>query len=301
MQPNTTPVLKIKVPPGVGDSIWLIQKLINTGEKYDFALPDSRPQRGKQVFDHLPSISLNCTYEPFTFSQVDANNAIRLAPNWEDIVSTVAPRFHHSIFLSCNEHLDTGHRIENFLPDLPTAFRLPWVTSREDKKGADRWLPKVAHPEQSKVIGLYTSSLGGNKNWKGWMPKEWQKLVQLIHYHNPEYKFLLIGADWDADFLADLNPLLAAEKVEFETMLMRPFGEVIEVMKRLRYFFAFPSGMGIMAPTLDCPVYMFYPNHLNPMIDAWAHPDDIESGLYHGSLFIPPHEAFTWAASKGKL
>ena len=45
-----------KVCTGIGDNIWLFQKLLNTEEKYKFLIPKNEPQRGKQVFDLLPQI-----------------------------------------------------------------------------------------------------------------------------------------------------------------------------------------------------------------------------------------------------
>ena len=55
---------KITVNAGIGDNIWLFQKLLNQKEKFDFILPDGNPQRGKQIFDLVPDLSNSVTYQP---------------------------------------------------------------------------------------------------------------------------------------------------------------------------------------------------------------------------------------------
>ncbi len=286
---------KIKVCAGIGDNIWLLQKLINSGEQFDFELPDGKPQRGKQIFDLLPQVAASATYVPgLTYKKLADRNQQNFNPLWQNIKL-------RSFYLSANTHLEQGKRIEDFLPDLKTSFRIDWDTP------GTSW---IDHGGKT-LIGIYGSSYSTSRSWGFWDAAKWFKLIRMIHHlEHGKFRFVLIGAQWDLDLVGDLIKYIglynsggsrSEDKVDFVNTVGESLGHVVDYMSQLDYFFSFPSGLGILAPTVGCPVTMFYPTHLKKMINAWASPEDIETGSYKGCLFCEPEEIFKWVIDNKKI
>lgn len=281
---------KIKVCPGIGDNIWLLQKLINSGEQFAFELPDGQPQRGKQIFDILPSVAGVASYNPLVRTADVLKGNIQMDyPTFKSIKA-------NDFYLNCNTWLERGQRIDKFLPDLKTNYRIAWDTENE-KANIDKLLP-----EGQKYIGIYTSSMRGATAWELWEEKEWFRLIASIYHEDKGYIFVLIGAEWDLDLSTRLAKVLQENKIPFiNTVATESLGAVVEIMKRLHYFFAFPSGLGILAPTVGCPVTMLYPVHLRLMVNAWADLADIDSGLYTGWVKPTPEQVFSHAKKIGRI
>jgi hypothetical protein len=280
----------IKVCSGIGDNIWLLMKLINSNEEFNFQLPDNKPQRGKQIFDLLPTVAASATYVKMKTDFVEANNIQMRKPNFSDIKAK-------DFYLSCNKHLEQGRRIENFFPDLPTSFRIQWDTEQYHTQAMNL----ILDCEGSEFIGLYGSSYSTTRAWGFWDEHKWLELAKMIRSHNSSYKFVVIGAEWDLDLGRNLVKLFEKEDIPYVNTIGQPLGVVIEIMKKLKYFFSFPSGLGILAPTVSCPVTMFYPPHLKLMMNAWASDEDIDTGQYKGCQFCEPEAIFKWTAENNKI
>lgn len=292
----------ITVPSGIGDNIWILQKLINANEQFKFILPGNNPRRGKQIFDLLPQIGTAEYGANMPFAQIKRSNRQLLLKNWA--------QYHgqQSFILEANTHLEAGRRIEEWLPDLPTSFRFEWQTSEEDKDNADVICSdiefnKVNDKMQSvsvvrkNCIGIYASAYSTQRAWGFWNEQQWLELIKLC---SKDYTYVIIGAEWDTDLGTNLIRSLSRLGYKYVNTIGQSLGTVIEIMKRLHYFFSFPSGLGILATTVDCPVTMFYPSgkngapDLRPMINAWALPEAIEIGRYKGAAFCTPEQIYKW-------
>lgn len=284
----------IVVQPGIGDNIWLLQKLINSGEQFHFHLPDGKPQRGKQIFDLLPQVSLSAQYRSgLSYKIIESHNIQRMTNEWKRVKQNY---FH----LSCNGWLEQGKRLEGFFADLPITYRLAWNTV-DYMKDVQFRLTNFHGEPFADYIGIYGSAYSTQRAWGFWDEKEWFTLIKLLHIHNPNSLFVIIGAIWDTDLGQNLIKLLDAAGIPYHNTIGEPLGYVIEVMKRLKYFFSFPSGLGILAPTVKCPVTMFYPPHLEKLMRTWGSPEDIETGLLHETLFCSPAETFRWVLENKKI
>ena len=276
---------KIKVCPGIGDNIFLMQKLVNSGEKFDFRLSGGNPRRGKPLFDMLPQVVNSAEYDDvWPYKMVKAGNVQRSHSLWSSIAKK-------EFFLSCNDHLERGFRIEKFLPDLPTSYRLDYDLSAAT----------VELPEAGGLIGIYGSSYSTARAWGFWEAPGWYKLIEAINGLNKGYKFIIIGADFDTDMNDKLCGLLKLAKIPHINATGLPLVDTAVLLKKLHYFFAFPSGLPILANTLGVPCTMFYPRHLNLMMNAWASPEDIATGFYKGCQFCEPEKIFKWAVENNKI
>lgn len=287
---------KIIVPAGIGDNIWLLNKLINTGERFDFYLPDGRPQRGHQIFHLLPMVTNSVSYISGigSYKKIKEQN-IQAKPgrsNWADIVEG-------KFYLTANEWLEAGKRIEGFLPDLDMTYQMPWQTDRHVET-VDNIIRKD-YGTYPVMIGIYTSAYDTVRSWGFWDEHKWLELIMKVREVYPWAVFVIIGADWDIDLNKNLMKLLEDKEIPYIKVIGEHLGVVVEFMKLLKYFFSFPSGLGILADSLNTPLTMFYPPHLEKMINAWAQPEHIKDGTYKGCLFCEPQQIFDWVIENDKL
>ena len=286
LPPNASGLRTVGVCAGIGDNIWLIQKLRHAREKFAFCMTDDEPKRGKQIFDLAPDVTGHFEYGRFNAFKVLQNNIQDHIPRWQDIKQS-------SFYLSINHHLEIGKRIEEFLPDLPVSFRIDWKTSEFEKMLAAK---SLSRPEP--VIGLYGSSYSSVRSWGFWKAPEWTDLAVRVRTLIPEARFAVIGATFDTDLANDLVLSLQRLGIPVTPIVGMSLGTVVEVMKKLTYFFSFPSGLAMLATTIGTPTLMFYPKHLEAMIDAWAAPNDIADLTYKGMPFCEPEKAMAWVKNE---
>lgn len=282
----------IRVPPGLGDCIWILQKLINAKEKFDFHLSNSKPQRGKQIFDLLPELCLSCEYVPGLSYKALKETAKDVPKHWTDITDK-------AFSLECNTHLEAGKRIEEYLPDLPMTYKLPYATTNIDKAMARTLVAN--HKLHEKYVGIYCSAYSTSRNWGFWNVNQWFDFIQKIYAENRNIVFVIIGAEWDMDLTGILMIKLAANRIPFINTVGEPLGIVIEILKRLDYFIGFPSGLSIINETLHKKTFMFYPENLKLLSTAWPEESRIKSGDYLALLFCTPIEAFNYLMDKTGL
>lgn len=279
----------IRTPAGIGDNIWLFMKLINANEKFDFHITNSLPQRGKQIFDLLPAVANSCSYVPgLSYASIRAASQQFDTVNWSSIQEK-------AFALSCNFHLENGRRIEDFLPDLPTSYILPYHISGV-------LFDLAALPPASEYIGYYCSSYAGNKAWGQWNENQWFDLAQKIHAEKPGACFCIIGATWDIDITSKLIRLLRLNNIPYYDSIGKPFPYIVEMMKNLDYFIGYPSGLSILNETLGAKgTFMFYPLHLEKMMYAWADPARISDHRYLPCQFDTPQNIFDFMVYESPL
>lgn len=280
----------IRVPPGIGDNIWILQKLINAKEKFDFHLSDSKPQRGKQIFDLLPQVAASCTYVPGLSYGTIKRTALCNPDKWE-------AHKDKAFTLECNSHLEAGRRIEEYLPDLPIKYKLSYQTTQQDKAVAATLTPV----KDRKLVGIYCSAYSTSRNWGFWNVNEWYDFIEKIYAENTAITFVMIGAEWDADLTGLLMTKMIANSLPFINTVGEQLGVVIEILKRLDYFIGFPSGLSIINETLHKKTFMFYPPNLIPLSTAWPEESRIKSDAYLPVEFCTPAEAFTLLMDKTGL
>jgi ADP-heptose:LPS heptosyltransferase len=293
---ETFPIRTIITCPGLGDTVWLFMKLVNQSERFHWKIGDGLPQRGHQIFELFPQL-----VESFEYIPDHGYNKVKRSAHtgkW----SRTPDRF----YLEANSHLERGNRIEEFLPDLETSYRLEYATSESDKNTANEiiWPATVTELKISfdldPMIGIYTSAYSNARHWKGWEAKQWLELIRLIQKHNPNYKFVFIGADYDIGVSQEIMKQL--QPSEYVNTICQPLPVVIEILKRLDCFIGFPSGLSIINETLGAKqTVMFYPVHLSKLINAWPDPARIESGAYKGCLFCEPKKIFGWLVDNNKI
>lgn len=276
---------------GIGDGIWMMQKLINSGERFRFILPDGVPQRGHQLFELLPQVAESCAYAAnLGYAKVKQNNQQSKKKNWAEITDK-------KFYLSANEHLEQGKRIEDWLPDLPVSFKLDYATDADDKATArvlltDTW--------ENKYIGIYTSAYSSVRNWNGWDAAKWLRLIKML-YKGKNIHFVIVGATFDVGVVEDLIKGLKELGINHINTVGQPLSVVVEILKRLNYFIGFPSGLSILNETLGKDGVMMYKKDHQLLMNSWADPDRIANHNYKGCVFPEPEALYDWLKGTYKI
>lgn len=279
----------IKVCPGIGDSIWLLQKLINANERFHFQIPDGSPQRGKPLFDLLPQVTESAEYATgLSYKKINRENIQSKKRRWMDIKD-------RNFFLTANSHLESKQRIESFFPDLPTSYRLNYMTTEADHNAAAEILK-----EERIYIGIYPSAYSNARNAGGWDVANWFKLIKLL-YKSKEICFVIVGAVYDVGITEPLINELQAYGINHIDTTGQPLAVVIELLKRFSYFIGFPSGLSIINETLGKDGTMFYQIKDKGIINMWAEPSRIQNGNIKECLFCEPEKIYDWIKSEYKL
>ena len=225
-----------------------------------------------------PDVVKSCKYGTHGSGNSVNETITNRLTNWEQLKDL------NSFHLSINSHLESGKRIEDFLPDLGIDYFPKWVTGVDASSLPD-----------GELIGIYGSCYAVNRHWNFWIEDDWMKLIRRKAKDNPNATFVVIGAAFDLDLGSKIIAKCREEGINVYDCIGKSLGFVVEVMKRLDYFYSFPSGLGILAASVKCPTLMFYPPHLKDMMKSWAHPDSIESGLFRESLFCTVEEAYNYS------
>jgi hypothetical protein len=282
----------ITLPAGIGDGLWVLMKLVNSGEKFDFRIPDSSPQRGKRIFDLLPQVANSCTYVPgLSYKKLAQDNIQNRKKNWSRIIA-------NEFSLSANAHLESGQRLEKFLPDLPITYRLKYDTKSEDKIMARTLLP-----DGPKYIGIYTSAYKNarHEHYNGWGPVEWIWLIRKLHQESKDFVFVVIGAPYDSDLSDMVMKEMLLGGIKFVNTVGQPLSVVIEILKRQFYFIGFPSGLSILNESLSKNGLMFYGSRIKGIINSWADPERIKNGDIKECLFTEPEKIYEWLKTDYKI
>jgi glycosyltransferase involved in cell wall biosynthesis len=278
----TTP-LKITVHPGLGDLSWLYSKFANLDRPLDLTVCEDATHRSGPFLELLPNV-----YDyHYSTGQLDYE---RLKTCWNGTYEEIlaAESRGDRIYLSCNNWVDNGRRLEDWLPDLATDFHYEIPLSHDAYIASAHLLPPGAM-----YIAIHTASLGGMKAWDGWGPGEWLEFIQAIASEYPHIVFVLLGATWDEDMADQLRPLLTQSGITHLNLVGKTdLALTLAVLRRCRYVVGFASGVSILANVLQIPTLMLYPSHLHLLMHAWPDLNSIADGSYVGIVWSRPREAY---------
>lgn len=273
----------IRVCSGIGDNLWLFQKLINTGEKFNFQIAGCNPKRSIDIFKMLPDLCNDARYKNFNTADVLKNTIQKKHALWKNIKD-------QEFYLAANEYLEKGNRIEGFFPDLKTSFTFNFDTKKHVKE-VDNYLN-----ENYDYIGIYTASYPASRNWGFWDEHKWADLILYLNKKNT--CFVIIGADFDSDICFNLCELLKYYGINHVKIIGKKLGAAVEVLRRLKYFIGFPSGLPILSTMLKKPTLMFYPARLKNLMYTWAEKKLTAKEIYKPMLFCEPEDVFKWLKNK---
>lgn len=276
------------VPPGIGDFSWVYSKLASLGRPLRILVPSHQSRNRLLPFlKLLPHVS-EASYGkvPNPANHRDGN----VQPDW-----TARELIDHgsagNAKIELNTWLESGSRIEAFMPEIPTSHHYDIQMEPEGRAQAtallDGW---------DNFICFYCANRDTVTRWGGWQPSHWARLADLLWEQRGLDGFVLIGAGWDEGFNRDVEDAIRQPVRNLVGRLS--LSGSLHIIQTCSYLVAFPSGIPIVAAVMGRPVLMFYPRHLELMIDAWADPAMIRSGAYKGMIFPEPEQACDWLSER---
>jgi ADP-heptose:LPS heptosyltransferase len=283
-------MLNFNVPAGIGDISWIYSKIKHINEDISLHISEDNPKRSLDYVKLLPKIK-EARYDEGNFHNIVDNSP----PASTSLYKITAKAKIRKLNFACNRHLESGQRLETYIPELPTDFHYEINTTEEDKIFASETLKNTKHP-----IGIYTSSHHNISVWDGWRVNSWKEFIETLHWKYNFLTFVFLGAEYDKPFVEDLTG-----QIQFIPHInicgYTTIGQTIEIIRLLKYFISYPSGLPILSNVVKTPVYMFYPKHLEKVIYTWPDPETIQNKTYKGSFFTTPREVIKFIVEEYKL
>jgi hypothetical protein len=276
--------ISLCVPSGIGDISWIYSKLHCAPPEFDFELfvADGWPHRSVEFCRMLPRV-VRSDYEDFNYKDILSFQRVNNITTFEGVATNGFGR----TFISCNEHLEQGKRLEDWLPDLKTDFHYPVVTMGDDMKTAFELInPKGGVDVGVRLIGVSAASYRGSEAWDTWRSPKWNRFMDLLQeVADKRLRFVLLGGFWD-----DLTFALSKRWDAIELVGKTTIGQAYELHKLLDGYIGFSSGLGVLSTLLSRPTVMLWPRHQAELSTSWAPPEMLKEHSYIASQWVEPFE-----------
>ena len=276
-------MINIRVPAGIGDISWIYSKLVNLDEKINWHISQDNPQRSMDFVNLLP-MTEKAQYITENFHSI-VNHCLPATITKEKLLNLTRTSIQN---IACNRFLEKGNSLNSFIPELYTEYHYEINTSDQDKEFGLS-LKKYG----TNLIGIYTSNYHNNTIWGGWHIHEWKHFIQQLHNNMLNLTFIFLGATYDKELPEDITKLLSGINI-INICGQTTIGQCIETIKNLKYFISYPSGLAVISNVINTPVMMFYPKHLEKLINTWPDPVTIKNKTYKGCTFPTPEQAVQW-------
>lgn len=305
--------LLIHTMPGIGDNIWVYQKLFNYFDKFVFHVrevvgnPYVKPDatRSFELLKQLPKVE-NVVY----FKQKDAPHLIVEDKYYsvQELIDAHKKDPNQIYTYSCNKPLELGIRIENIdhqhkileKINLPTSNDLPhelknisyWTMYISD---GSFYIPQALDVKKNNKKNEWFIANNFNKlcfgeirkNNQIWEIGEWVALFETLQ----KYLYVpcvLIGAKYDEKaikaFCDRVNPFYKNNNL-LHVKVNMPIKMTNNVIKNSKYFLGFQSGLNVIADQFNVPQGMIYINRLSHMIYSWPNKNNIITEKYKPVVF----------------
>lgn len=266
--------MMIGLPSGIGDCSWAYSKLKHVGP-LQYLVADGWPYRTKPWFELLPQCA-SVEYGTFTYNDIlkfEALHNLNGATRWAELTA----KGWGAAYIEPNLHLEMGHPLAEWLPDLPTDYHYEMVTQATDQERATALLHDMPRP----LWGVSAASYRGSEAWKTWTYADWSEFLKWFR-SEVDGTILLMGGFWD-----DLTSRLAEDGYP-DLVGKTSVGAMVEVLKHLDGFIGFSSGLGILNTVLWGKTFMLWPEHQVALSRSWADPEMLDAGSYEASQWVAP-------------
>lgn len=297
-------VCRICVPVGIGDVSWVYSKIAHlkkmTGkETLMYVAGKKEWPRGGDLVELLP--------------EVHFGGYLQDRSSWHCIMQSMPPSwpptcggfdiFYNDQFIinvAANFHLEQGNKLREWLPLLPIDYHYPLNIPPECSWEAAEILSGAGE----QLIGVYVSNREKDKiragGWNLWDSGQWIEYLESVMSMSECKDGVLVffGAHYDSDKTNEVADTMEAKGYRTIRVVGRPLGTALECMKKLKVFFAYPSGLGILANVLRVNTLMLLPWILEGLHESYADPIDIAYNRYKTLVSPTTQEATSWFRTK---
>ncbi len=242
--------LHFLVPAGVGDNLWIISKLWNVCQQRDvtFWLPADEQKRSGDVFRMM---GLKHGYMPNLTTEWI----------WSRPGSPPIPDTGAVLSIQPNRHLEHGHRIEKWYPELEFKNPVQFMDTYE--------VPYKQVAGKIKYVVVFTSQMGYMETGGNLKPAQWARIFN--HIEEQVAPTLLIGAGKDVAFCYEVMKFFDPK---LEPVLNASLDTVASLMSGAEMVIGAHAGPLILSTYMGIPTLHGYPRWLFPMPGTWEHPDN---------------------------
>lgn len=267
--------------PGIGDAYWTLAKVLpalEAGDKLDLKVMKSGYFRSG-FLNYLEGV--NSVSE---FPMADPAFRKKCASLY-DQYTELKPE----MWLDANTWLEAGKRFDDYLPHLPSQYRLRWKLTKDGYKQARSFLTG------KKDLVLYTSSKTNNENQSTgqWQPKYWNSVVEHLYKAIPDLNLIWIGGQPDTTILPHFNH-------KFRTLVDAPADTVIQLLLESRGFISYQSGLSVISVMQSIPTCMLWFPKLQAMYNTFCPPVSLDNPKLYKPIDFnvarqDPYEIVRWA------
>lgn len=282
--------MKIAVTPGIGDSLWCLTKvpaiLEEAGvEKADLFIPQNAPPHRSHDFLRMFDFVNEVHYVDIPFQASPGNDRMCLPDGTYNYVCTRKNWRGFEWWLAPNWELEKGIRLENWLPQYETDWRI-----RDRMSLPDDDYPKFNDPYIAIYLGpLSGCTADGHNRCERWSKQDWFDLVGTI-MEKTGYGVIVVGADYDRSYAQHFFRERAAANWVDAIGKWR-INQTFHVLQRAEMVISYQCGLGIWSVFAGKRVVMWwreYGDPINPggltfdheMAKAWAPMDALKSKRY---------------------
>lgn len=274
-------MLTFYVPPGIGDFSAMYAKLCNINREIVIRTANDEPHRLPPFLELLPKIR-----DGGYAAHSAGASLVQTLPPGTDLASLPDGDY----FLAVNEWLEKGGKIAQWIPGETTYHY--FMDTAAKKQRIDTFF-RESVLEFTPVVGVYCSAYGNARHWNFWTYEKWREFLERVVVKLPQNThYIFIGAEYDVQIAEILHNWMQSVGMNSRlTLGSFHIGETIELLKRLDYFFSFPSGLGFLADVVNTPNMMWFPEHLKPMMDTFTDPANFLSWQSYHAVFDEPEVA----------
>lgn len=257
---NSNNVLNVYSAPGLGDLLWCLNLIYDNTEKDIHVHTFTRHVNSAYLLKNLPKIK-----EVSTFNNIRSyQEFIRICREKRNEYLKLKDLNNiNEIYIELNTHVDSGNRIETYLPNLKSNFDLPYQETE-----INRVLNNYSKKE---YIIIYTSSIRNNRMGAShtgtWQFDNWKRIIDLF---KNKYQIIWVGnSKYDIDSYNEL-------KKYYNDLILEADNELsflIPLFKHSKAFIGYQSGLNCITMQLKSNTYMLYFNCLPKLPYMITHPD----------------------------
>lgn len=297
--------INLCVPAGIGDISWVYSKIkhvksITGREVVMHVAGEDKPNRGGDLVELLPDVK----FGGYVADRNSFNCIIQSIPaDWPPTIGGIGLLHRPEIInVAANVHLESGRPLAEWLPFLPTDYHYPISFSPKDIAVATQL---IGDEIQKPYVAVYLSNRDKEKQvhggWNLWTTKQWIKFLKNFSEFDAceGVTFVFLGADYDRDKTNEVAGELRACGHKVKEVIGQPLSVALECLRRCDYFFAFPSGIGILANVLRVPGVMLLPWIISGLEKTYADPVDMAYNKYKVWVSPKPEEVLDWVKNIG--
>lgn len=317
-------ILKVAVPPGIGDSLWSITKIphlrrLHEADAVIVAVKGTSLNRSQDFLSAFTCVD-RVIYEDFPIhppeGQLTKEGPYLYIDSQQDWKG-------YDWLLISNGHLERGNRLEDWLPEIDTDFTLgsQWVFNPTYLRKAQEFRSSLNGRYAVFYLGPYAGNTrDGHNRGPIWSVKDWCALADSLH-HNYGLKIVLVGAEYDKDFSDGFMLRMRDRDYIIDLVGETPIGLTYSYILYSEMCVSYQSGIGIFSVYLGVPTVLWwrpygdsispwhYISFKNEMATAWAPPWSLENGRYLAEIYgdesnpqriLNEVEARQWIGSRGE-